>query len=248
VRRSPFGEVVGIAPGSTFAQGTVLVPAGKNVIEKVAPVRGGFLTLDVDGGDSAARFFRTNGTHQTLPLPPQVAITEAAANLAGSDIIVGLTSYGTPSIWLHYDPASNAFAVSGIRTTAPGDFSHLIVRRAFVRSLDGAVRIPVEIVSLPRAKRDGTAPTILSAYGSYGNITRPHFIGPVLAFLERGGVYAQAMVRGGGEYGEAWHLAAKLATKTKSSDDLAAVAAWLGTRATARRGILASPAAARVVS
>jgi prolyl oligopeptidase len=228
VRRSPFGEVVGIAPGSTFAQGTVLVPAGKNVVEKVAPVRGGFLTLDVDGGDSAARFFSTNGTHEALPLPPQVAITEAAANLTGSDIIVGLTSYGTPSIWLHYDPASNAFAVSGIRTTAPRDFSKLIVHRAFVRSLDGAVRIPVEIVSLPRAKRDGSAPTILSAYGSYGNITRPHFIGPVLAFLERGGVYAQAMVRGGGENGEEWHLAARLATKTKSSDDLAAVAAWLG--------------------
>ena len=227
-RRSSYGEVIGIEPGSTFAHGTVLVPAGKNVIEQVAAVPGGFLTRDIDGGDSAARFFGTNGRHATLPLPPQVAITEVAANLAGSDIIVGLTSYGAPSIWLHYDPGTNALALTGVRTTAPGDFSKLIVRRAFVRSLDGTVRIPVEIVLLPRAKLDGTAPTILTAYGAYGSITRPHFIGPLLAFLERGGVYAQAMVRGGGEYGEAWHLAAKLAAKTKSSDDLAAVAAWLG--------------------
>lgn len=226
-RRSSFREVVGIEPGSTFARGTVLVPASTNVIEKVAPVPGGFLTLDIDGGDSAARFFSNNGTHKTLPLPPQVAITEADANLAGSDIIVGLTSYGAPSVWMHYDPAANAFALTGIRTTAPGDFSKLIVRRSFVRSLDGKVRIPVEIVSLPRAKRDGTAPTILDAYGAYGIVTRPHFIGSLLAFLERGGVYAQAMIRGGGEYGEQWHLAAQLATKTKSSDDLAAVAAWL---------------------
>ncbi len=227
-QRSSLGEVVGIDPGSTFARSPVLVPASKYAIERVLPVRGGFLTLDNDGGDSAARFFSNNGTHKTLPLPPQVAITDAAANPAGSDVVLGLTSYGAPSVWMHYDPVSNAFALTGIRTLAPGDFSKLIVRRALVRSLDGTVRIPVEIVSLPRAKHDGTAPTILYAYGAYGIITRPHFIGPMLAFLERGGVYAQAMVRGGGEYGEQWHLAAKLATKTKSSDDLAAVAAWLG--------------------
>ena len=95
-------------------------------------------------------------------------------------------------------------------------------------SLDGTARIPVEIVSLPGAKTDGTAPTILSAYGAYGTVTRPFFLGTLLAFLERGGVYAQAMIRGGGEYGEQWHLAAKLATKTKSPDDVAAAAAWLG--------------------
>ncbi len=228
-QRSPFGEVVGIDPGSTFEHGTVLVPASANAIERVLPVRGGFLTLDNDGGDSAARFFSNDGRHKTLPLPPQVAITDAAANLAGSDVVLGLTGYGAPSVWMRYDPATNAFGLTGIRTLAPGDFSELIVRRSFVRSLDGTVRIPVEIVSLPRAKHDGTAPTILYAYGAYGIITRPHFIGSMLAFLERGGVYAQAMVRGGGEYGEQWHLAAKLATKTKSSDDLAAVAAWLGT-------------------
>ncbi len=193
----------------------MLVPASKNVIEDIVPVAGGFLTLDVDGGDSAARFFSNDGTHKTLPLPPQVSITAAAANLAGSDVVIGLTSYAAPSVWMHYDPVANAFALTGIRTIAPGDFSKLIVRRSFVRSLDGQVRIPVEIVSLPRAKRDGTAPTILYAYGAYGDVTRPHFIGSMLAFLERGGVYAQAMVRGGGEYGEQWHLGAHLATENE---------------------------------
>jgi prolyl oligopeptidase len=227
-KRASTAEVVGIDPGSTFANGKILVPASSLVIEKVVPVRGGFLTLDVDGGDGAARFFANGGTRAVLPIPPHSTINVAAADLAGPEIIVGYSGYATPSNWLRYDAAHNTFSPTGIKSKAPGDYSKVIVRRAFVPSLDGRVKVPVEIVSLPGAKTDGTAPTILTAYGAYGIISRPFFIGPFLAFLERGGVFAQAMIRGGGEYGEAWHLAAKLSTKTKSSDDLAAVGAWLG--------------------
>ena len=227
--RAGTGEVVGIDPGSTFSGGTVLVPASPLVIDRIVPVRGGLLTLDVDGGESRARFFGSSGSHAALPIPAHCAITAAAADLTSRDIIVGYHSYGTPNTWLRYNATSNVLAPTGIKEKTPGDYSKLIVRRAFVPSLDGKVRIPVEIISLPGRKTDGTAPTILDAYGAYGIVTRPTFLGPFLAFLERGGVFAQAMIRGGGEYGENWHLAAKLATKTKSSDDLAAVAAWLGT-------------------
>jgi prolyl oligopeptidase len=98
----------------------------------------------------------------------------------------------------------------------------------FVPSLDGKAQIPLEIVHEKNIKLDGTAPTFIYAYGAYGLITRPYFDPTSLAFLERGGVVSEAMIRGGGEYGEAWHQAARLATKTVSSDDLAACAMWLG--------------------
>jgi prolyl oligopeptidase len=88
------------------------------------------------------------------------------------------------------------------------------------------VRVPVEVVGTPRGR---TTPTILTAYGMYGVVSRPRFSPELLAWLERGGTFAQAMVRGGGEYGEEWHQAARHATKTRSADDLAAAAAWLGT-------------------
>ena len=227
-KRAARGEVVAIAPGQTFAQGTVVVPASALVIDRLAAVRNGFLTLDIDGGDGAARFFGPNGRHATLPLPAQSAVTAAAGDVSNGDTIVGYASYTTPSNWLRYDAARNSLAATGIKSRAPGDYSKVIVRRAFAPSLDGKVRVPVEIVALPGTKTDGTAPTVLLAYGSYGLVSGPFFIGPSLAFLERGGVFAQAMVRGGGEYGEDWHLASKLQTKTKSSDDLAAAADWLG--------------------
>jgi prolyl oligopeptidase len=228
-KRSTFGEAVAISPGKSFDEGETIVPAGKLVLQNIIPVRGGFLTSEIDGGDGAMRFFRSNGTRARLPIPAQSTITAAAGDAVNGDTIVGFTGYGTPNAWLLYHAGSNTLTQTGIRQRAAADYSQLVVRRALVPSLDGKVKIPVEVVSLPDAKQDGTAPTMLSAYGAYGIVTQPFFIGTRLAFLERGGVFAQAMIRGGGEYGEAWANAAKLATKTKSSDDLAAVADWLGT-------------------
>ena len=227
-KRDSRAEAVAIAPGGTFASGTVLVPASSLVIDKIVPLPGGLMTSDIDGGDGVARVFRSDGTHVTVPIPPQSTISASAADLSGGDIIIGYTGYGTPNAWLKYDAATNTLTPTAVKQQVPGDYSQLIVRRVFVPSLDGKAKIPLEIVALPGAKMNGTAPTILYAYGAYGTITRPRFIGSVLAFLERGGVYAQAMIRGGGEYGEAWHLAAHLQTKTVSSDDLAAAAMWLG--------------------
>lgn len=227
-KRSSLGEAVAIDPGSTFAKGMTIVPASSVVIGGIVPVRGGFLTQDIDGGDGRSRFFSTSGANVALPIPAISTISAMAGDLSTGDIVIGYTGYSTPNAWLLYHSGTNTLTQTGIRQRAPADYSRLIIRRALVPSLDGKVKVPVEIVSLPGAKTDGTAPTMLTAYGSYGSISRPRFIGANLAFLERGGVFAQAMIRGGGEYGEAWHLAAKLKTKTVSSDDLAAAADWLG--------------------
>ena len=231
VKHDARGQIVAIPPGGTFAHGTTLVAPSRVVIDDFAPVDGGLVTADVDGGDAAARFVPTDGrTPRTIPLPPQAALTELAADpVAGGAIVVGYTDYRTPNRWLRYDPATNALTRTRIEQRAPGEYSRVVVRRFFVPSTDGTARIPLEIVALPGARRDGGAPTVLEAYGAYGTITTPYFLGSWLAWLERGGVYAQAMIRGGGEYGEDWHLAARLATKTRSSDDLAACARWLAT-------------------
>ncbi len=100
------------------------------------------------------------------------------------------------------------------------------MQRVLVPSLDGKVHVPLEIVS--DGAHGARTPTILSAYGAYGSVTRPRFSATSLAWLERGGALALAMVRGGGEYGQEWHQAALHATKTLSADDLAACARWLG--------------------
>lgn len=226
--RAPRGAVIGIGPGQTVDTGTPLVPAGDAVIDDVVAIPGGFATLDVTGGDSALRTFAADGTLRgAVPIPDVTSIDELAADPAGGDVVVGYQNYTTPSRWYRYDAAHNALVATAIGQPLPGDFSRVRVQRVLVPSLDGKVQIPLEVVSGPGARGVRT-PTILGAYGAYGTITRPRFSATNLAWLERGGAIASAMIRGGGEYGEDWHQGAHLATKTNSADDLAACARWLG--------------------
>jgi prolyl oligopeptidase len=229
-KRDSHGEVVAIAPGQTFESGKVIVSASDVIIEDVVPVAGGFATSDSQGGDGSARLFETSGKPRgALPVPTIATLTELASDpRTRGPIIIGYVTYTTPNKWLAFDPSTKAATPTGIAVTAPGDFSGITAERVFVPSLDGKAQIPLEIVHAKNIKLDGSAPTVLTAYGAYGTISRPYFSATSLAWLERGGVFAQAMIRGGGEYGEAWHQAARLATKTVSSDDLAACAAWLG--------------------
>ncbi|HEX3462749.1 MAG TPA: prolyl oligopeptidase family serine peptidase [Candidatus Elarobacter sp.] len=222
------GAVIGIGPGQTVDTGKTLVPGGALVIDDVVAAPGGFATLDVNGGDSGMRTFAADGTPRaTVPIPDVATIDFAAADPNGGEVIVGVEGYTAPPRWFRYDAARNVLTPTSVAQSAPGDFSQVRVQRVFVPSLDGRVKIPLEIVSGP-GTRGARTPTILTAYGAYGTMTRPRFSGSSLAWLERGGAIASAMIRGGGEYGEEWHTAARLATKTVSADDLAACAKWLG--------------------
>jgi prolyl oligopeptidase len=223
------GDVVSIAPGQTFARGSTIVRAGSNSIDGIKSVPGGFITEEIDGGDSAARYFSPTGKQiATLPLPPISVLGGLAGDPRGGDTIVGYSSYVSPGRWLRYDAAANQLIPVGIKVeeNIPGDFSKVVVRRVFVPSLDGTAHIPLEIVALKSTTLAPNTPTLLTAYGSYGVVSTPYFIGPMLAWLQHGGVFAQAMIRGGGEYGEAWHKAAVHATVYKRADDLAACAMW----------------------
>jgi prolyl oligopeptidase len=226
--KAPRGVVIGIGPGQTVDTGTTLVPAGDLVIDDVVALPGGFAAVDVNGGDSGMRVFGADGTlRATVPVPEVSTIDTVAADSNGGDVIVGYEGYTAPQRWYRYDAARNTLAVTSIGETAPGGFAQVHVRRVLVPSLDGAVKIPLEVVSGSNASGART-PTILGAYGAYGTITRPRYNATSLAWLERGGAIASAMIRGGGEYGAQWHDAARLATKTVSADDLAACAKWLG--------------------
>jgi prolyl oligopeptidase len=227
-KRDSRGEVVALVAGGAFESAKVVVPATSIVTSRIVPAAGGFVTGDIDGGDGSARLFRAGGTlRATLPVPKISTLTDLGADPRGGPIVIGYENYTTPAKWIAFDPASGRTSDTGIAVKAPGDFSNIVAERVFVPSIDGKVKIPLEIVHARNSKRDGTAPTVMTAYGAYGIISSPYFSPASLAWFERGGVRAQAMIRGGGEYGEAWHQAARLATKTVSSDDLAACAAWL---------------------
>lgn len=108
----------------------------------------------------------------------------------------------------------------------PADLAQFKMEQVFYPSKDGT-KIPMYLVYKRGIKLDGSNPTLLTGYGGFGISVLPGFDPTRIAWLERGGIFAVANLRGGGEYGEEWHRQAIRANKQKVFDDFIAAAEWL---------------------
>lgn len=106
------------------------------------------------------------------------------------------------------------------------DTSAYVTEQVFYESKDGT-QVPMFITRKRDFRKDGTAPTMLYGYGGFGIAQLPAFSVPVYVWLEMGGVFAVANLRGGGEYGEDWHVAGTKLQKQNVFDDFIAAAEWL---------------------
>ena len=131
-------------------------------------------------------------------------------------------SYGgwlTPADIWSVDPAGK-LARAGLSPKQTLDVGAYATLRGFATARDGT-RIPYSLIYRKDLRRDGTAPAFIQAYGSYGMTAYPPaFVGRLLALVDEGAVVGFAGVRGGGEYGEAWHKAGQLANKPNTWRDL----------------------------
>jgi prolyl oligopeptidase len=125
-----------------------------------------------------------------------------------------------------YDPAKKLSENIGLLPPSKIDVSQLEATEVMVTSHDGT-RVPLSILHKKGAALDGTHPTIIDGYGSYGVVSEAGFSPAIVAWVERGGVYAEAHVRGGGELGEAWHLGGFMATKPNTWLDFIACSEYL---------------------
>jgi prolyl oligopeptidase len=115
---------------------------------------------------------------------------------------------------------------TAMQTVSPADFSDVEVIREFATSKDGT-RVPISILRRKGTVLDGRNPTVLYGYGGYGSIQRPTYDRNISLWLDQGGVYVKANIRGGGEFGEDWHKAGNLTKKQNVFDDFAACAQYL---------------------
>jgi prolyl oligopeptidase len=115
--------------------------------------------------------------------------------------------------------------VVSVHAVPPGtvELPDIVVDRVFVPSTDGA-RVPMFVIARADAPRDGARPTILYGYGGFGNALTPSYASTAVAWVEAGGVYVIANLRGGNEYGEAWHRAGMREQKQHTFDDFVACA------------------------
>jgi prolyl oligopeptidase len=159
-----------------------------------------------------------------LPFPG--AIQERITDPLHTGALLRLAGWTESPGYFAVDGRTGAIARTALLPPANADFGAITSTQAKVRSHDG-VEVPVSIVHAKRVPRDGTARVLLDAYGAYGVSQQPYFFPSLLAWLERGGVFVVAHVRGGGELGKEWHLGGFKATKANTWRDAIATAEWL---------------------
>jgi prolyl oligopeptidase len=242
-RDAPYGKLLALplSRGATVAEAQEIVPAGDTVLEDFALTRDTIWAVYMDGGPQQLRAFDATGAPlSTVEIPPMSSVSSYHARLSplGPDRVAwSCESFTEPATWWVADPGA-APRPTALRTTTPVDLSGYRVTREFATSRDGT-RIPLNVIAAPGTPRDATAPTLLTAYGGYGISLVPRFDPQVLLWLERGGVYVVANIRGGGEFGERWHHAGRLAAKQNCFDDFIACADYLCGSGITRRERLA---------
>ncbi len=201
-----------------------------SVIEAMGLASDGIYLQDLDGGISKLRrlAIRPDGTSAgttEIGLPFEGTISQIATDPLRPGVSFDMESWTKSPLW-YVASATTPTRNTGLRKKSPVDFSGIVAREVFAQSADGT-NIPLSIVMRANIPRNSANPTLLDGYGAYGISISPSFSPTRLAWLERGGIFAECHARGGGEFGEDWHFAAHIATKQRTIDDFVACAHYL---------------------
>lgn len=203
-----------------LATAMLVVPESSVVIETIAIAKDGLYLKDMLGGYSGIRRLEVDGTLQRIELPFEGSLQELSTNpMEPGAWFIGESCLVPPSCYW-FDPGSNLVSVVPLIERPGIDGSGYEVIRSVAIARDGT-KVPMSIIARRGLKHDGSNPTLVDAYGAYQISSTPWFFnGRLLAFLEQGGVFVTAHVRGGGEYGSRWWKAGLKRTKANTWRDL----------------------------
>ncbi len=212
-----------------LASATLVVPASEAVITGIAAASDALYIRRMSGGISdLVRLEHAQGAKPApvkLPFDGDIDALAADPRLPGVVFETGAwTRFGG---YYAYDPKAAKVVDTKLQPQGPFDNpSDLVSTEVKVKSHDGTL-VPLSIVHKKGMKLDGANPTILYGYGAYGISQTPFYRPQYLAWFERGGVFAVAHVRGGGENGEEWYKGGFQQTKPNTWRDAIACAEWL---------------------
>jgi prolyl oligopeptidase len=225
---APNGRVVRIDPAN---------PARANWKNLIAPktepidgvgVAGGklFVTYMKDVASKAYVHNLEGSLENEIELPGLGAVSGFAGNIDDKFVFYNYTSFTYPSTIFRYDIAARRSSVFRAPEIPGLDTNQYETRQVFVTSKDGA-KVPMFLTHRKGLVLDGNNPTLMYGYGGFNIATTPGFNSLRIALLEQGFVYASINMRGGSEYGEAWHDAGTKTQKQNVFDDFIAAAEWL---------------------
>ena len=209
------------------AHADTVVPQQHDVLRYITCSADALYAQELDGAINHILRVPWGGAPQRLALPFEGGADIASHSHKLPGVVLGLTSWTKGSRYAIYDPATNQVSPTDLQPPGPYDnLDDIASQEVLAPSYDGTL-VPLSIIYKKGIIFDTSNPTIVWAYGGYG-ITRDSSFDPsVIAWVERGGVYAVAHVRGGGEEGEPWHLGAQKLTKPNVWRDLIACCQYL---------------------
>ena len=204
---------------------TEVVAEGQSVLSGVQVIGGKLLlTYDKDVANHAYVYSLDGKMEHEVNLPGLGSVG-FSGDKDDRECFFTFTSFTIPGAVYRYDIGQNTYSL----LRAPKvdfDSDGFITEQVFYPSKDGT-RIPMFLTYKKGLKRDGRNPVYLYGYGGFNISLNPGFSSSRIPFLESGGIYAQANLRGGGEYGEEWHQAGTKMKKQNVFDDFIAAAEWL---------------------
>ena len=225
-RDAPRGRLVSVdlaAPDPVLVD---VIPQGDAVLQSVHAVGNRFVVVTMRDASLRARIHGRDGKRgKEIALPALGTVTGFSGRRADGDTYFSFASFTYPSTVYRLDLAS-ATATVFQKPRVDFDPAAFETKQVFTSSKDGT-KVPMFLVAKKGTAWDGTNPTLLTAYGGFNVPELPSFSVKYLAFVENGGVFAQACLRGGSEYGEEWHKGGMLEKKQNVFDDFAAAARWL---------------------
>ncbi len=231
-----------------LAHATVVVPQSDAVLEDVRVAGDYLLVREMTAGVGGLRRAPlSGGAPEPVSLPNTGAILDWAGEPGSSATYLLTTAWTVPPRVIRYDAASNTASDTGWLPPSAVDFSEIEAREVEAPATDGE-QIPLSILHRRGLALDGSHPTLLIGYGSYGISLPPFFMPQMLAWYERGGVLAIAHMRGGGEKGDEWHQAGRLLNKENTIQDFIACAEYLISASYTRPALLAGEGGARAAS
>ena len=205
---------------------TVIIPESEHAMQSASRVADHFIASYLVDAKSQAEVFDLAGQAvREVELPGIGSAVGFSGNPDESETFFSFSSFNRPPTIYRYDVDTGAREVWRQSSVdfEPNDY---VVRQAFYSSKDGT-QVPMFIAHHRDVTPDGTTPTLLYGYGGFNISLPPRFSVQNLAWMEAGGVYAHANIRGGGEYGREWHQSAIKTNRQNAFDDFIAAAEYL---------------------
>jgi prolyl oligopeptidase len=204
-----------------------VLPESDEVLVGVVYFRGGLAASYLHDAAARLRLYDEDGTARgEVALAGFGTIASLSGARDADEVFYAFTGFLAPTTVFRVGPGHAPKGMVWRRLEAPIDPTSFEVERAMVTSRDGT-RVPLFLAHRKGVPRDGTRPALLTGYGGFDVNMLPGWTPSAIPFLESGGTFALAILRGGGEYGEAWHRAGMLANKQNVFDDFIAAATWL---------------------